>query len=345
VPGITENIPSDSAAEPLVTVVIPTRGRPGLVLRAVRSALDQTYPHIEVLVVIDGEDPNTVHALQSIHDPRVVTIEIKENQGGSTARNWGTRSARGSWIGFLDDDDEWLPHKLERQMGIAMKVKSDSVFATCRAFKCEPGQPDQIVPKRLPRAGEDTSEYMFCPSDGTRPLSGPQTSGYLGTKKLFLDVPFTPELKCHQDWDWYLRVMHHPTAVAIPLDEPLYRLHVEPRPSMTRQASWKISLDWANSRKDLMTQRAYTAFLIHDCMYRCEITKGRLKIFRTLLAAAKESGSLRAGDCLAAAQWYVFKPALRLSLRSLTRHIRASMALIRALSRHGHPAETWEVEG
>src|ERR1700761_5560426 len=104
---------------PLVTAVIPTRNRPELVLRAVRSALGQTYSNLEVVVVVDGPDPATVAALEELRDPRVRTIALSRNVGGSEARNVGAREARGEWIALLDDDDEWLPEKLEKQMALA----------------------------------------------------------------------------------------------------------------------------------------------------------------------------------------------------------------------------------
>jgi glycosyltransferase involved in cell wall biosynthesis len=312
------------ATNPLVSVVIPTRGRSEIVCRAVRSALDQTFRSVEVIVVVDGEDPVTVRALESLGDSRVQILALVESQGGSEARNIGVRAARGNWIAFLDDDDEWLPHKLEEQVRVGRSETGQSVLITCRRFNREPGQPDEIAPWRLPWPNEDISEYMFCPSDGRRQTSGPQTSGYLGTRKLFFDLPFTPGLKCHQDWDWYLRAMRHESTVSRMLEEPLYIMHKErERPSMTQQARWETSLNWANSRKNLMTQRAFKSFLIHDCMYRCEITRGRLWVFQKLLAACRASGDLGIGDVLAAAKWYLFRPALRLRLRGFTKRLRA----------------------
>jgi hypothetical protein len=197
----------------------------------------------------------------------------------------------------------------------------------------------------LPWPGEDISEYMFCPSDGRRQTSGPQTSGFLGTRKLFIDLPFTRGLKCHQDWDWYLRAMRHEGNLSRMLEEPLYVMHKEQRrPSMTQQARWEISLAWANSRKDQITPRAFKCFLIHDCMYRCDITRGRFRVFQRLLAACRDRGDLRAGDVLAAIKWYFFRPALRLRLRDLTKRMRAMRSAgVQHRTSSGQPA-TQEVD-
>src|ERR1700758_1632604 len=106
------NTVSPEPSQPLVSAVIPTRNRPDLVCRAVRSALAQTYPNIEVIVVIDGPDPVSFASLEVLGDPRIRIIALKESVGGSEARNTGAREAKGSYIALLDDDDEWLPEKI-----------------------------------------------------------------------------------------------------------------------------------------------------------------------------------------------------------------------------------------
>src|SRR4051812_31292709 len=91
---------SPFACEPLVTAVIPTRNRPELVTRAVRSALAQTYPRMEVVVVIDGPDAVTSSALELIHDERLRVISLPQPVGGAEARNVGVQAAQGEWIGL-----------------------------------------------------------------------------------------------------------------------------------------------------------------------------------------------------------------------------------------------------
>jgi len=94
---------------PRVSVVIPTRLRPALVPRAVRSALAQALTDIEVVVVIDGPDPDTREVLAAIADPRLRIVELERSGGAPAARNVGVDHARAAWTALLDDDDEWLP--------------------------------------------------------------------------------------------------------------------------------------------------------------------------------------------------------------------------------------------
>ncbi len=97
--------------KPIISTVIPTRYRPLLVERAVKSVLAQTFQEIEVIVMIDGSDASTRAALAKIDDPRLKCVELQISGGAAAARNAGVSQAVGEWIAFLDDDDEWLPQK------------------------------------------------------------------------------------------------------------------------------------------------------------------------------------------------------------------------------------------
>jgi len=314
------------AVLPLITAVIPTRERPDLVVRAVQSVLNQTYPNVEVVVVVDGPDAVTVETLEALAVRNLRVIALAENAGGSEARNIGVRAARGTWVAMLDDDDEWLPEKLAKQMAMLANVTARHRLITSRRLQRQPGHSDVVAPRRVPRAGEDISEYMFFEEeDGFRHTCGPQTSSYLATRELFLDVPFTQGLKCHQDWDWYLRAMHNSTTVAAMAEEPLYIMYVEPeRSRVTQLARWEYSLSWIESRKDLFSPRAYIAFLIHECMYRCEETRGRARIFRKLFALCRSRGRLRTKDLAAAVKWYLFRPTFRMRLIGYYKRLKTS---------------------
>jgi glycosyltransferase involved in cell wall biosynthesis len=290
---------------------------------------------------VDGPDEDTVKILQAVGDPRLRVVALTENVGGSEARNIGIREARGSWIALLDDDDEWLPEKLTKQMAARGNVNTRLCLVTCRRLERQPGHPDIVAPRRTLRPGEDVSEYLFYSEDRKRHTCGPQTSGYLGTKDIFLDVPFSKGLKCHQDWDWYLRAMRCGETVAFMVEEPLYIMHVEPRrPRVTDVARWELSLDWVESRKYLFTSRAYNSFLINDCLHRCEETRNRLRIFRKVLALCWNRGGLRARDLIAAAKWYVFRPSVRMRLIRSYRRMQQGRGGITAGNRELETART-----
>ena len=100
---------------PLVSVIIPTYNGSRFIKESIQSVLDQTYPNIEIIVVDDGSTDNTPAIVKSIADPRIIHIR-QANSGVSMARNHGIDISHGDYIAFLDHDDLWLPHKLEKQM-------------------------------------------------------------------------------------------------------------------------------------------------------------------------------------------------------------------------------------
>jgi glycosyltransferase involved in cell wall biosynthesis len=102
-------------ADPVATIVVPTRDRHELAARAVRSALAQTRADVEVVVVDDGSTP----PFEPEPDARVRLIRNEVPGGVCRARNLAIEAARGDWIAFLDDDDELLPQMVERSLAAA----------------------------------------------------------------------------------------------------------------------------------------------------------------------------------------------------------------------------------
>ena len=98
----------------LVSVVIPTYNRAGILGRAIQSALSQTYPDVQVVVADDGSVDNTAEVAKQFGSR--VSYVRQANAGVSAARNFGLRHARGEFIAFLDSDDSWLPWKIEAQV-------------------------------------------------------------------------------------------------------------------------------------------------------------------------------------------------------------------------------------
>ncbi|CAN5567198.1 hypothetical protein BH09GEM1_BH09GEM1_37850 [soil metagenome] len=100
----------------LVTVVIPVHNRRALIKATVSSALAQTWPDVEVLVVDDGSTDGTADVVEDAFGDRVRLVRLPANEGRSAARNVGWAQARGSLVAFLDSDDLWSPEKLARQI-------------------------------------------------------------------------------------------------------------------------------------------------------------------------------------------------------------------------------------
>lgn len=103
---------------PKVSVVVPTYNRAGLLPRAIRSVLAQTYEDFELIVVDDHSTDRTPTVITSFGDPRLKVLRHPQNGGQSMAFNTGMEHAQGEYVAFLDDDDEWLPDKLGAQVAL-----------------------------------------------------------------------------------------------------------------------------------------------------------------------------------------------------------------------------------
>jgi glycosyltransferase involved in cell wall biosynthesis len=261
---------------PRVSVVIPTRNRPELVLRAVRSALGQTYRNLEVVVVVDGPDAETVKAVTDLGESRVRVRHLTESVGGAEARNVGVRAALGEWIAFLDDDDEWLPTKVEKQAEAAIKSGNPLAIVTCRILLRGSGS-DSVVPHKLPAPGQPMSEYLLG-----APRNWFQTSSYFVSRALMLLVPWTKDLKGLQDYDWFLRANRYPGVTLTVVPEPLSIYYVESVDTITRKLSWLTCYEWGQQNRSLMTPRAYSCFLSRICVNRARAQGAGLRVIARL---------------------------------------------------------------
>jgi glycosyltransferase involved in cell wall biosynthesis len=123
-----ENSVARISEGPLVSVVIPTRDRPDLLREALDSVRAQSFTDYEIVVVVNGPDnPQTPATLEAARAADCIVVRV-ERAGIGPALNAGVRTARGRWIAFLDDDDLWLPNKLEVQLKVAEAAAAHLVF-------------------------------------------------------------------------------------------------------------------------------------------------------------------------------------------------------------------------
>jgi glycosyltransferase involved in cell wall biosynthesis len=115
----------------LVSVIIPTYNRKAYVCQAIDSALDQTYPDVEVMVVDDGSTDGTGEVVQARYGDRIRYI-YQSNQGEAAARNSAIRHSRGDLIALLDSDDLWKPDKLAKQVAL-LERRPEVGLVSCHA--------------------------------------------------------------------------------------------------------------------------------------------------------------------------------------------------------------------
>jgi glycosyltransferase involved in cell wall biosynthesis len=299
---------------PQVSVVIPTRGRPELVLRAVRTALAQTLREIEVIVVLDGPDPSTREALAGCEDPRVRVVELDESRGAPAARNVGARHATAGWTAFLDDDDEWLPEKLRTQLALAEQAPYALPVVACRLYMRTP-RADVVLPRRLPRAGEVLSEYLAVRRGLFHGDGFIQTSTIMARTELLARVPFTDGLRRLQELDWSLRCLELAGVGLVYADEPLVIWHAdEDRARVSSDAPWRESIAWLEQSRHRVTPRAYAA-LATSVVASMAATSRSPRVFFGLLREAHRHGKPGVTDYLTYAQVWLVPPGFRRVVR------------------------------
>jgi glycosyltransferase involved in cell wall biosynthesis len=273
---------------PLVTAVITTLNRPELLCRAVQSALRQTYSRMEVIVVVDGQGHRqTEEMLASILDGRLRVIVNEQNVGLAEARNVGARNARGEWIALLDDDDEWLPEKIEKQLAVARKLNGEYVFVVSRYIE-KTLEMERTLPDALPRSTQNFSDYLFC----KRGINL-QSSTLFISKALLLKIPFTKGLKYVEDRDWLLRATADEQTKIGVVEEPLSvynNLDVGVRESVI--GSWETLYLWGMANRKLFSPMAFSFFMVTHCVARARQNRASFRIQLHLLMTALLLGSL-----------------------------------------------------
>lgn len=194
----------------MVSVVIPTHNRSDLIARAIKSVQNQTYKDLEIIIVSDGSTDDTKSVVESLaqDDNRMRFIEYHPAKGGNVARNTGIEASNGEYIAFLDDDDEWLPEKLEKQVAV---MESDAsvglVYTGVRIIYVN----EKVSYNSKSRVCGDLSKTILL-------------DNYIGTtstvmlKKSLISKTgmFDVELRALQDYDLWIRVCQHCNVGVVP---------------------------------------------------------------------------------------------------------------------------------
>ena len=268
-------------APPLVSIVIPTYNREDLVAAAIDSALAQTHPRCEVVVVDDGSTDATPAVLRR-YAGRIVAIR-QENKGLAGARNAGIRASSGELVGFLDSDDLWEPRLVEEAVKLFEAHREvGAVFLAERDIDLAGQIGTKVHGKRTPglfftpegMIGRDTNVGCGRPPVARREL--------LERYGLF-DESFRNFADCEM---WIRHSFNFPMAV---LAEPLVLRRVHPG---------NVSADLAKDARlwirilDAVLRDHPEFAAAHPAVMRRTRAKQHLRIGRDLLARTRDDGML-----------------------------------------------------
>ena len=184
----------------MISVIIPTYNRVDLLKRAIKSIQNQTYKDIEIIIVSDGSTDNTKEFVRSVmkFDNRISFFDYFPSKGANIARNIGIEKAKGEYISFLDDDDEWLPTKLEDQLKIFnYNKKIGLVYTGINIIYIK----EKISYTSLPNEEGNLSDRILIDNViGT-------TSSVIIKAEILKEVGiFDVNLNALQDWDLWIRI-------------------------------------------------------------------------------------------------------------------------------------------
>lgn len=175
--------------QPRISIVIPTYGRPRYLDHAIRSALAQTLPPAEIIVV-DDCSPIPVELADSLQD-RVLMVRHLRNQGPGATRNTGAALASGDWLLFLDDDDLLTPRRLEW-------AAKDMGQARMHACRMERFREDGTITELNPRVYSGDMQQVL-------PRGNFPSLGQVVLRREDI-LQFNPDWRVSEDSEWWLRM-------------------------------------------------------------------------------------------------------------------------------------------
>lgn len=189
----------------LVTIVLTTYKRPIEILeRAVTSVLNQSYENLELLVINDyPEDMVLSEKIEEMlcgkGDKRIRYIAVDKNGGACKARNLGLRKANGTYIAFMDDDDEWVDRKLERQVKVL--DQNPGVGLVYSSLLLQQSDGTWLIGNINPRPESPIKELL------ANNYIGPTSSPLLRTDLIRSVDGFDELMPSCQDYDLWMRVV------------------------------------------------------------------------------------------------------------------------------------------
>jgi len=259
---------------PLVSVVLPTFKRPEFLERAVRNVLSQTYANVELIVVDDNDAGDfkdkaeeIMQRLMSEYTGRSMAfVQHPHNLGGGAARNSGAKLAKGRYVAFLDDDDEWYSEKLEKQIEY-FETLSSMVGALYCGYLYQDGDDQKIVYRN--EKGSLSKEILldkFAPG---------ASSTLVFRKDVLQEIGYFDEtFQRHQDLEILIRLFRNYTIDVVP--EPLLKINGHNYQNALKVESVKLkflqvfrneiaALSFTTSRKVYAVQYMFVARLfLHE---------------------------------------------------------------------------------
>lgn len=238
------SLEKQSDSNPLISIVMPTHNRSDFLMEAVNSVLKQTYTNWELFIIADACTDNTSDVIKPyLKDKRIHFYNSEKNLGGAGARNYGMNLIGGNYVAFLDDDDVWLPKKLEVQLNFLIE-HTETALVYCNFSQWFSSGKKKEIAMRNSVTYDDLLVLN---------LIGSFSFVMLKMSKLN-ESRIDSELKSAQDWDLWLKVLKDSKEIGRNCNENLvdYRIQGQKKISVNRESVSKGYEKWFKNHKEDM---------------------------------------------------------------------------------------------
>jgi len=270
----------------MVSVIITTYNRPvERVKNAIYSVIRQTYKDWELLVINDFPQDKKLSdeiacMIEEIHDSRIRYIVNDVNRGANYSRNRGVSEAKGEFVAFLDDDDEWLSEKLEKQ--ISQFTKPEIGIVCCKFYVKRQGSEDKILPKKI--VLDNCFERILVGN-----FIGPTSMPLIRKKYISQIGGFDEKMKSCQEYDLWIRLIKISEVRCV--EEPLVNYYISTDSTYKTSNKYnegiyrildKYSEDYIKYPKAMQLRCLDMAYnmlrdkeFVHYIKYKCKAIKSR----------------------------------------------------------------------
>lgn len=174
----------------MISVIIPLYNKEHYIESTIQSVLQQTFNDFEIIIIDDGSTDKSAQKTKAFNDSRI-RYYYQENQGVSTARNYGIKVSKGDFITFLDADDTWRPVFLKAMFELAQQYPQEAVFSVAQE-----NRPITTLPSGV-TVVKDFCSYFYCFCTGS----------LFFRKEVFENVGFFKQnIQIGEDFDMWLRI-------------------------------------------------------------------------------------------------------------------------------------------
>ncbi len=231
--------------------------------RAIDSALSQTVPPKEVIVVDDGSEVPVASNFPS-HDRRIRFIRYEGGVNANFARNYGIGLCKTKYVALLDSDDWWADTHLENAMLCMKESKSVLIFGAYFAVSFVGVEGSTIVrPRRRLLEFETPSAFLFLGGGNAR------TSTFVCEVDFAAKVKFDECLEKHQDWDFIVRAQINGVVGFNP--EPTVFIDHQAVERMTATTNLQATYRFYSSNRDILSRAEQIAFFLRVARHSLEI--------------------------------------------------------------------------